>query len=201
MPGETFALSAPAAQPSREQREVYDAFDTPEPLARAICVELARLFTVPKLILEPSAGTGVFSRALQAQWPSATVHSLDIEPRGPNVERGDFITHRIGSGYDLVCGNPPWSLATEFVLRSLQLVPTGGLVVYLLRTTFRFGQERVRLLHRANPCRFLLPLEQRPSYTADGKSDSADSEVFIWQRGFAGRTEVLPHLSWRGGGR
>lgn len=193
-------LQAQHPQPSKAQREALDTFDTPEPLARAICAELAKLFPAPTRILEPSAGTGVFSRALQAQWPRADVYSIDLEPRGPDVFRHDFLTYE-ADPFDLVAGNPPWSIATEFVLKSLQLVPTGGLVVYLLRTTFRFGQERVRRLHRAHPCRFLLPLEQRPSYTADGKSDSADSEVFVWQRGFAGRTEVLPHLSWRGGGR
>jgi hypothetical protein len=30
-------------------------------------------------------------------------------------------------------------------------------------------------------------------------SDSVDSAVFIWQRGHCGATEVLRHLSWRGG--
>lgn len=199
---EQFSLTAQAPQPSQTEREALDTYDTPEPLARAVCWALRPemgSFSYPERILEPSAGTGVFIHAARQVWPKATIAGIDIAPRGPEVLKADFFELPRREEYDLVIGNPPWSLAQEFVEHSLRVVRNLGVVAFILRTSFWHGQQRVDGLHRPHPPRFWLPLRERPSYTGDGKSDSVDSSVFVWQKGFSGRTEVLPHLHWRGG--
>jgi hypothetical protein len=85
------------------------------------------------------------------------------------------------------------------VEHALRLVPVGGHVAFLLRSSFWQGQERVDRLYSRHPLRFWLPLRERPSYTGDGNTDNVDSSVFVWERGYTGRTEVLPHLRWRSG--
>jgi predicted RNA methylase len=217
---EPFSLEVQYPRPSKAEQEALDAYDTPEPLARAICDALRPelgSFNQPERILVPSAGTGAFVRAASRTWAPASIAACDIAPRGPGIEQLDFLslkrrsvtdpwaratepTKYIDSGtpYDLIIDNPPWSLATEFVEQGLRMVRSVGFVAYLLRTTFWGGQDRVDAIFRQHMPRYWMPLRERPDYTGEG-GDSSDSSVFVWQRGFCGRTEVLPHLHWRSG--
>ena len=44
--------------------------------------------------------------------------------------------------YDLIIGNPPFSLALEFIQRAFQVVKPGGKVIFLLRTAFLESDRR-----------------------------------------------------------
>lgn len=75
-------------------------------------------------VIEPSAGSGSFSRLLEKLHPN--VHSYDIAPDGPNIIQRDFLkaTFPIFEQYEriLVVGNPPFgrqsSLAIKFFNRA-----------------------------------------------------------------------------------
>lgn len=180
------------------ERRAHDAYFTPTPLAAAICERLCTLIPAPSSILEPSAGEGVFVACAKNRWPDAMVVGFDAQPAHASITRRDFFDLGLRN-VELVLGNPPWSLADEFVAKALEVVKPGGHVAFLLRTSFWHGQGRVDALHGKTPPKWWLPLRERWSYSGDGKTDSVDSSVFIWQRGHDAGTTVLPHLSAREG--
>ena len=77
---------------------------------------------------------------------------------------------------EVVLTNPPFSLATEFVLHSLQVAKV---TVMLLPLGFLASQRRAPLFQK-HPLKALYVLSKRPSFTSDGKTDSTDYAWFVW---------------------
>lgn len=191
-------MSAPKAE-----RRALDAYDTPAPLARAICERVAGVLPdAPVNVLEPSAGAGVFMREAQAQWPRAFVGGFDIEPRANGIVRLDYLAiepARPSKGWCLVLGNPPFILAEQFVTHSLAQVYDGGHVAFLLRASFLFdGIDRARGFWREQGAclRYIAGIAPRPSFTGNGRTDGAAYMLAIWRRGYRGLPQVLPHILW-----
>lgn len=80
---------------------------------------------------------------------------------------------------DLIITNPPFSLALQFLEKSLSEAPT---VVYLLRLRFLASVKRGAWWHMHPPTHQFV-LSKRPSFTGDGRNDSADYAWFAWDRG------------------
>ena len=97
-------------------------------------------------ILEPGAGDGNIVRALRRHG-FFDIDAIEIRPEErkkleaicSQVEIGDFLDMDIQKKYDLIIGNPPFSLALEFIQRAFQVVKPGGKVIFLLRTAFLEG--------------------------------------------------------------
>jgi len=81
--------------------------------------------------------------------------------------------------YDLIITNPPFSLALEFLKKSLQEAKT---VIYLLRLNFLGAQIRHDFWAMNSPTH-LFVLSKRPSFTEDGSTDSVEYAWFVWDRG------------------
>lgn len=90
----------------------------------------------------------------------------------------DYLTHTPTLSYDLIITNPPFSLALEFLQKSLQEATT---VVYLLRLNF-LGSQKRRPFWQANRPSHVLVLSSRPCFTGDGKTDSIEYSWFCWDR-------------------
>ena len=60
------------------------------------------------------------------------------------VFQGDIIT------------NPPYSIAEEFVRKSIEVLQSGHKVAMLLRLNFLEGQKRRKLFEKYNPCRIYV---------------------------------------------
>lgn len=194
-----------------------DAYFSPRPLAKAIVDRLVPLMHTRTIesepvrhILEPSAGDGAFVEAAKAAWPHARITAL--EPNRISSSSFHLTQHRttfeawcaarekskaaklaMPRDIDLVIGNPPYSLAEAHVTLARQTSPV---VAFLLRLSFLGSQERERTLWSAPGLRYLIPIARRPSFTGGG-SDACEYAVFIWERGFAGNAELLPHLKWQ----
>jgi hypothetical protein len=97
--------------------------------------------------------------------------------------------------YDWVIGNPPFKEAERHVRKAL----VGGHdVAFLLRLAFLESKARVPFWTGPGAClRKMWVLAERPSFTANGKTDSAAYAFFWWQPGFEGQAEVVPALTWR----
>lgn len=188
-----------------------DAYYTPQPLADAICSVLAHKLTGIRLILEPSAGKGAFVKAACASWGrwGAKVAATDRHDHGTACARAgatsfrvlDFLsldTERLAR-FDLVLGNPPYSLAEQFVRYPLEhgLHP-GASVAYLLRLSFLGSQKRLTRLFRDHPLRYLIPIAGRPSFTPDGRTDSSEYGVFVWTREWFDQPVILDAIEWKG---
>jgi len=156
-------------------------------------------------VLDPGCGTGAILRTIMATAPfvHADLYGLELhegradearrlfaEVRTRHIVTGDFLKDPLDS-YDLIVGNPPFTLATEFVEKSLALVKAyRGTVAMLLRLAFLETAKR-QAFHVANPADVFV-LSKRPSFTPDGKADSCAYAWFVWGPGRGGRWQILP---------
>ena len=69
--------------------------------------------------------------------------------------------------YDIIIGNPPFSLAKEFVEKSLDLLNENGVLIFLLRTAFLESKKRFEFW-QSNPVTGLYVLSKRPSFLSKG---------------------------------
>lgn len=76
---------------------------------------------------------------------------------------------------DLIITNPPFSIALQFLEKSLSESET---VAYLLRMSFLGSQER-RPFWQQHPLTHLFPLADRPSFTGNG-TDNSEYAWYVW---------------------
>ncbi len=166
----------------------------------------------PLNILESGVGGGSFARPLKAKGAHVTGIDIDFMAAGFDdcdvAVVGSFIDYELeikedkkvvevitgtehdfgggGFAFDAVVGNPPFIFAEAFINRGLEVAP---IVAFLLRIAFVTGKGRYeRLWSPGNVAglRYFYPLAERGSFTADGKTDSADYAFFIIERGYTG---------------
>jgi len=127
-------------------------------------------------IIEPSAGTGAFSRQL-----GADCIALDLDPKAPGIEAVDFLTWQptAPTGRCLVIGNPPFGKRTalKFVNHGASF---GDVIAFILPKSFckKSQQNRVdKNLH-------LVHEEEIPtdSFTHEGKTVDVPCVLQIWER-------------------
>ena len=90
----------------------------------------------------------------------------------------DYLTHRWESRVNCIITNPPFSLAQEFLDKSLE---EADVVIYLLRLGFLESINR-KEFNTNNPPDHLVVLSKRPSFTGNGKTDSAAYAWFIYDK-------------------
>ena len=175
-------------------RDKLDRYYTPEPLAAALVATLE----VPEgaFVFEPSAGGGAFVRPLLAA--GALVECIDADPDAPihpgarNL-RGDFLGHYYHADYTI--GNPPYKHAEEHTRHALK---HSRHVAFLLRLAFLESGKRVAFWAGPGSClRSVHVLAQRPSFTLDGRTDSAAYGWFWWDSEHTGPAAVVPGWSWK----
>ena len=149
--------------------------------------------------LEPGAGEGNIIRAVHrpdVRWTALELRAEcrpqleTLEPR-PEVVITDKFVKKLaddqkplcGRRFDVALGNPPFSLALEFVQESLELADT---VVMLLRLNFLGSSKRAEFMRGHTPDVYVLP--NRPSFTGKG-TDSIEYAWFVWRHRDAGRSE------------
>lgn len=148
-------------------------------------------------VLEPGAGTGVIIQNANAVFPGRflwTAVEVDrsryaqLKATGAEVWIGDFLADpRVDAGrWDLAIGNPPYSLAQEFVERCFGRVRT---IAFLLRVNFMASEERVEF-HRRYPADVWV-LPNRPSFSGNGKGDATEYAWWVWGPQSSGKWKVL----------
>lgn len=189
------ATNRPKANGDRTVRRDRDYYATP-----AWCTELVldRL-DGPDRILEPSCGDGAILRVLRERVPShVELHGVEIDRSRFDMVVGtavvmlaDFLTLDPSSAepYDLVITNPPFSLASDFVQRSLDWLTPNGVALFLLPLSFLASQRRAPWL--AKHCPDVWPLSRRPSFTGGG-TDAVDYAWMRWTKHERAKGEVWP---------
>ena len=123
-----------------------DKYYTPRWLVRQ-CFDIIvpEICPNPELILEPCVGSGRFAE----QFPDAEVTGIDIDAyaMGPKYcdfySNEDFLqnTYLNNKSFDLVITNPPFTLAREFIEKSLEVANTG---IFLVRRGILSGADHSR---------------------------------------------------------
>ncbi len=175
-------------------------------VARAVVQWVAQSIPAPARILEPSAGRGAFMVAAREAWPAAKQVGIELdEALAPTLRAnvresdslfwGSFFAPAVSDlgRFDLVIGNPPYSVDTgrenrrglpvmqsvweEHLAHARTLAPT---VVFLLRLSVLGGKERAAEFWPAHPLSALGVITPRPSFTDNDKTDAAEYAAFVW---------------------
>lgn len=134
-----------ASNHTDKEREANDFYAT-DPKAIDCLKEKIDL---PIVILEPSCGAGHLSKRLEEL--GHKVYSYDKIDRGYGEVEDFFFRETMPDDCSCVLTNPPYKYATEFVLKSLELLPVGGLCCMFLKTTFLEGLNRWEKIYRNYP--------------------------------------------------
>lgn len=203
-------------------RRNYDDYQTPFDCALAITKRVAEVVGPKRFIYEPSAGRGAFVRACREVYPTACITAVDVRAKlgarclqeGAHGFYGeDYFRHLQEEGgfmgHSLITGNPPFSLALEFILASLNALPVGSHLALLLNLRIHAGRDRAEKLWSRRDLRAWFALAQRPAFDRSESADDGDLDftekgndnsdygVFIWERGFHGDAATLPPLIWK----
>lgn len=122
------------------------------------------------------------------------VRTSDIVKRTPTTEVKDFLTVKKKWNGDIIT-NPPFTLAKEFVEKSLSLVKNGQKVAMFLRLQFLDSLNRYELFKNCPPKRVHV-FSRRVKCAKDGdfthyKSGGVQSNAwFVWEKGYQGKPEI-----------
>lgn len=179
-------------------RDIDDHYSTPPQVSQLICETLKRdgWVSKPSRLLEPGCGEGSFLDAMKKVWPKAERIGVDLNEelvdiavdRGHEAMACNFLKVKdLGEPFDAAIGNPPFKFADDFTRRALHFVKPWGIVAYIQKLNWQGGQNRFRdfwtqevgqsLAHE-----YVMPY--RIGFTPNGRSDSIEYGVYIFQKGF-----------------
>ena len=197
---------------SERPRRAYDFYETPIGLVKASLNRFCSDENDPRLFtsLDAGAGNGVWGLGYRQTIPYDDclfgIEMQDIRKPFPlsNVydvwaDNQDYLDYTSDNDlFGLIFGNPPYSLAEEFVRHSMKLVSDNGYVYFLFRLAFLESKKRIPL-YKDYPPKRVYVLQRRPSFfSANGKTRTTDATsyaMFLWQKGWKGQTE-LDWLYW-----
>jgi len=142
------------------------------------CIEeIVPFLDEPSCILDPGCGDGAIGAALKDRFGHLLILGTEIDSALASkaskagaydaVHHADFLQASEGRLAEdcLIIGNPPYSLAMEFVQRSFELVREtggGGTVCFLLRLPWLASMKRRRFHQESLTSAYVLP--RRPSF-------------------------------------
>jgi hypothetical protein len=154
------------------ERQKDDVYETPPEAVHAFLSAV----DLPKgTWFEPCAGSGAIIRAARPLYPEVTWFANELreecdvalseEIGRDNVSIGDYLEGNY-SKVDLIITNPPFSLAIEFIEKSMTLAPIS---FFLLRLNFLESKKRSSFFKEHCPDVYVL--SKRPSLVL-GRTDS-----------------------------
>lgn len=177
-----------------EAKDSLDDFPTPPWATRALLYYAVPSETPMKTLscLEPAANRGYMVKALREYF--GEVQASDVHDYGNGGTVRDFLDDPYpAKSFDWVITNPPFRLAEDFILRSLEVSRVG--VAMLVRTMFVESRGRYRNLFTPYPpARVAQFVERVPM--VKGRLDKEASTAtgycwMIWLHGHKGPTELF----------
>ena len=150
--------------------------------------------------LEPCVGGGHIVDVIKKYYPDECVYGVDLVDRGyPNTLVADFLKHDfLGQKFDNVVTNPPYSLAQEFLEKSMEVVNNGGKITMFLKIQFLEGAKR-RDMFKKYPPKYIYVFSKRQNPWRNGSpvdekgkpwSSTMCFAWFVWEKGFTGEPIV-----------
>ena len=190
--GKSVFVTLGASNHTDKEREPNDFYAT-DPIA--IDKLIGSIGFITSVVWECACGTGCLSERLK-QYCHGVV-STDAIYRGYGQVQDFLLAKEMPSGCSCIITNPPYKLATEFILHALSLLPDGGRCIMFLKTTFLEGEKRHRLLFSKYPPQRILQFSKRvlcaknAEFQKMRKVGSAVSYAwFVWEKGYKGETTI-----------
>lgn len=177
-----------ASNHTEDEREINDYYAT-DPKAAELLLQLE---TFSNNIWECSAGEGHLSKIFEVH--KYNVKSTDLIDRGFCEGGIDFLSSEITKWNGDIITNPPYSLALDFILKALDIIPEGNKVAMFLKIQFLEGKRRKKLFLE-NPPQTVYVSSSRLLCAKNGKFRKGESSAvaygwFIWKKGFKGTTSL-----------
>lgn len=190
--GKSVFVTLGASNHTDKERESNDFYAT-DPIS--VDKLVGSIGFIPSVVLECACGTGCLSERLK-QYCHGVV-STDVIDRGYGQVQDFLLAKEMPSGCSCIITNPPYKLATEFILHALSLLPDGGKCIMFLKTTFLEGEKRHRLLFSKYPPQRILQFSKRvlcaknAEFQKMRKVGSAVSYAwFVLEKGYKGETTI-----------
>ena len=166
-------------------KHANDFFETPKELAVAAMKFLHPVIVQPMTILDAGAGMGVWGEAAREAFPGAYIVGVELDTGCPTNDAYDEYFYwnylewdKAPCKFTHVIGNPPYSLAEEFIRHSKDLMTLSGRLLFLLRLEFLASQKRRTGLFREIPLEHVAVCSRRPSFNGTGKTQPQDYALF-----------------------
>lgn len=169
-------------------REVNDYYAT-NPKAIDLLLEYE---TFDKNIWECACGEGNLSDRLKEY--GYNVYSTDLIDRGYPDEIIDFLKTENKWCGDIIT-NPPFKHTTEFILKSLDLIPMGNKVAMFLKINYLSGKARYKEIYSKYPPYKVYVFTGRLACSKNNKPEgfkhgAMDYVWMIWEKGKLAPTEL-----------
>lgn len=145
-------------------------------------------------VLEPCVGSGTIADAIKKfSYGYARVTGIDIVDRGyPDTIVADFLSWKTEKQFDTIITNPPYSLASEFIERCLDLLKIDGQMAMFLKIQFLEGQKR-KEMYTKHPPKYIYVFRNRmPTWGGGQQFNPATGKRwattfcnawYVWQKG------------------
>lgn len=152
--------------------------------------------------LEPCVGGGHIAEMIKEYYPNAQIYGYDLVDRGyKDTKVCNFLTYDFnGQTFDNVITNPPYSLAQEFLEKSMSVVKNNGKVAMFLKIQFLEGAKRRKMFEKFPP-KYIYVFSKRQNPWRNGSPTDEKGKPwastmcfawFVWEKGFYGD----PIIKW-----
>lgn len=183
---------------SNRPRKESDFYPTPIELAR-VALEKFPENEKPLFILDPGAGDGIWGKVCKDVFSDHLLYGVDIRELSHPCQydiwvNKDYLDYDFPLKFNLVIGNPPYSLAEEFIRKSFELLTPDGYIYFLLRLEFLASKKRYLGLFKDFKPNKIIVCSRRPSFftTKSGghTTDAIDYCMILWHNGWKGETTL-----------
>ena len=142
-------------------------------------------------VWECACGMGHLSKVLQAA--GYDVRSTDLVDRGFGESGVDFLATTEHWDGDILT-NPPFKLATQFVLHALDIATTGHKVIMFMPLTYLEGKTRWYNIYRTTPPQVIyvstsrLATSRLSRLTGEPDRGIMAFAWWVWEKGYTGET-------------
>ena len=182
----------------REPHKSLDDFPTPPWATRALCERLRdRGYIQPwHVCREPAANRGHMVKPLQEYFDE--VKASDIFDYGAGFVRCDYLFgQQPPSSVNWTITNPPFRLATEFILRAIDASSVGA--AFIVRTAFLESIGRFDRLFRFEPPSLIWQFSERVVMHKGKLSEKGSTATaYCWLVWLKDRPSVKPQFDWIG---
>lgn len=149
--------------------------------------------------LEPCVGGGHIAEVIKEYYNNASIIGCDLVDRGyENTLVVDFLEHNFVEKFDNIVTNPPYSLAQEFLEKSMSVVKDNGKIAMFLKIQFLEGNKRKTMFEKFPP-KYVYVFSKRQNPWRNGSQVDENGKPwastmcfawFIWEKGYKGDTVV-----------